>query len=165
PEFVHSLNTLGTALIYRFEHHGRRFDLDEAIELGKTALARSTTQPEIAHAHSNLGNRLLERFRLDRDPADLDTAVDHLRTALDSYDEPSYLLTLALSPTDPGPQNGDRAAQQAAFHHYRTPLGSLPEREPHRQTARFGSAQTLSSLGATEQAMAVLPEFVRHDRG
>lgn len=165
PEFVHSLNTLGTALIYRFEHHGRRFDLDEAIELGKTALARSTTQPEIAHAHSNLGNRLLERFRLDRDPADLDTAVDHLRTALDSYDEPSYLLTLALCLHERGSHNGDRGDLQEALDHFRTLLGSLPERAPLRQTARLGSAQTLSSLGDTEQAMAVLTEFVRHDRG
>ena len=103
----------------------------------KTALARSTTQPEIAHAHSNLGNRLLERFRL--------TAIrptrhaDHLHR-VDSYDEPSYLLTWRCACTNAAPTTATEAICRR-HRSFRTLLGCCPNEPAGR--CRLGSAQTL----------------------
>ncbi|MGW0434512.1 CHAT domain-containing protein [Micromonospora sp. NPDC003197] len=148
------LFTLGTALVYRSQHTGRRFDLDEAIEVGQTALAAAGTRDDANRARANLGNRLRSRFLLGRNPEDLDAAVTHLRAAAAADPSPNARLNLALALRDRGPERRDDLLE--AVDEFRHVLTAMPPGSPVHLTARTGLAQVLGDLGHAEEAVAVL---------
>jgi tetratricopeptide (TPR) repeat protein len=154
PTRTSYLNTLGTALTYRFQHTGRRFDLDDAIETGEAALARADSDDEVRHARANLGNRLRQRFHTGHEPSDLDEAVHHLRAARD----PAARLNLALTLADRADAHGGREDRLEAVELYRSVLAATPAGTPLQGPARLGLAEALAALGRFDEAVALLDE-------
>ncbi len=78
------LSNLGTALRTRYDWHHRLPDLDEAIQVRRTALEAPEPDPQRRLQQlTELGATLDTRFEVVKDTADIDEAVDVLRQALD----------------------------------------------------------------------------------
>jgi tetratricopeptide (TPR) repeat protein len=105
PDRPGMLINLNRVLVARFEHSGRRADLDEAVEAARGGIGLvDPADPDRALLLSNLGVALGTRFDRYGDLADLDGAVAAGRAAVGAAaaehpDRPMYLFNLGLSHT------------------------------------------------------------------
>ncbi len=76
-------NNLALALATRYAHYNEARDLDEAIDLGREALAGSTTPAWIARHQANIGHYLIQRYERTGNPDDLAEVVDRAEKALE----------------------------------------------------------------------------------
>ncbi|MEV5410337.1 CHAT domain-containing protein [Thermopolyspora sp. NPDC052614] len=103
PDHAVMLGNLGIALQIRFERTGEPPDVDEAVRLGRAALAATPAgHPDQAMHLSNLGIALRMRHERTGEPSDADEAVTLARQAMaaapaDDPERPGLLVNLSLA--------------------------------------------------------------------
>jgi tetratricopeptide (TPR) repeat protein len=153
-----SLQTdLGTALHTRYRETHDLADLDEAIELGRTAAAAPVRQADPGR-HGNdlarLGIAEQTRFRHTGQAADLDEAIGHCRAGIRLMPagdplRPSYLSSLGLALQLRYGDRGQAADLDEAVQAGDAAVAAIPDSDPHRWMA-------LSNAGLAHRLRAEL---------